>query len=120
MRAFKGLTMALVYLFSSLGSAPVFGDDGLMVTINNDSSDAILVTVYDQSTSPPRLVISRNAIYGNASIVVSIAADGSGHGHLSWSAMTVDGDMRMCGHNDKPNLNDGDTVNVHADSDCAN
>jgi hypothetical protein len=120
MRAFKGLTMALVYLFSSLGSAPVFGDDGLMVTINNDSSDAILVTVYDQSTSPPRLVISRNAIYGNASIVVSIAADGSGQGHLSWSAMTVDRDMRMCGHNDKPNLNDGDTVNVHADSDCAN
>jgi hypothetical protein len=117
-RVLNGLTTALVYLFSSLGSAPVFGDDDLMIIINNDSSDNLLVTVYDQSTSPPRLVLSRNAIYGNASISVSIAADRSGQGHLSWTATTVDRDMRMCGHKDKPNLNDGDTVNVHANNDC--
>jgi hypothetical protein len=38
---------------------------------------------------------------------------------LSWTAITQDPDMRMCGHNDKPNLNDGDTVHVQADGDCA-
>jgi len=119
MRALNGLTTAIVYLFSSLGSAPVFGDDGLMITINNDSSNSLLVTVYDQSKNPPQLVLFHNAIAGNASISVSIAADSSGQGHLSWTAMTADHDMRMCGHNDKPNLNDGDTVNVSADLDCA-
>jgi hypothetical protein len=118
MRAFNELTKALVRLLLSLGSAPVFGGDGLMITINNDSSDSLLVTVYDQNRSPPQLVLSGNAIYGNASILVSIAPDSSGQGHLSWTAMTVDHDMRMCGHNDKPNLIDGDTVNVHADGDC--
>jgi hypothetical protein len=118
MRALSRLTTALAYVLSLLGSAAVFGDDGLMITINNDSSDSVLVTVYDQSTSPPQLVLSRNAINGNASISVSIAADSSGRGHLSWTAMTVDHDMRMCGHNDNPNLNDGDAVNVSADSDC--
>ena len=119
MRALNGLSTAIAYLFSSLGSAPVFGDDGLMITINNDSSDSLLVTVYDQGTNPPQLILSRNAISGNASISVSIAADSSGQGHLSWTAMTADHDMRMCGHNDKPNLKDGDTVNVSADLDCA-
>jgi hypothetical protein len=39
-------------------------------------------------------------------------------GHLSWTAMTIDHDMRQCGHNDKAGLNDGDIVNVQADSDC--
>ncbi len=48
----------------------------------------------------------------------SIAADSSGHGHLSWTAITIDQDKRVCGHNDKANLNDGDAVNVHADGDC--
>jgi hypothetical protein len=119
MRAFNKSTKGFVHLLLSLGSAPVFGGDGLMININNDSSDSLLVTVYDQGTNPPQLVLSRNAINGNASMSVSIAADSSGRGHLSWTAMTVDHDMRMCGHNDKPNLNDGDSVNVSADRDCA-
>jgi hypothetical protein len=118
-RAFNGSTTPLAYLLLSLGSAAVFGGDNLMITINNDSSDGLLVTVYDRTTNPPQLVLSRSAIYGNASISVSISADSSGQGHLSWTAMTVDHDMRMCGDNDKSNLNDGDTVNVHADNDCA-
>jgi hypothetical protein len=32
--------------------------------------------------------------------------------------MTIDPDMRMCGRGEKAKLNDGDTVNVHADGDC--
>jgi hypothetical protein len=33
--------------------------------------------------------------------------------------MNQDPDMRMCGHDDKSDLNDGDTVNVYADGDCS-
>jgi hypothetical protein len=118
MRAFPRVTIALACLLFSFRSPAVLGGGGLMITINNDSSSNLLVTVYDRSTTPPRRVVLRTPIYGNASISVSITADSSGLGHLSWTAMTIDHDMRMCGHSDKANLNDGDTVNVHADGDC--
>jgi hypothetical protein len=117
MRAFDRMIFALACLSLSIPAA--LGADGLMITINNDSSDNLFVTVYDQSSSPPQQVLSHTAIYGNASISVSIAADGSGHGHLSWTAMTIDHHMRKCGHDKKSHLNDGDTVKVHADGDCA-
>jgi len=94
------------------------GDDVLTITINNNTSDNLLVTVYDQNTRPAQQVLSSTAIYGNASMTVSISPDGSGMGHLSWTAMTIDHDMRQCGHNDKAGMSDGDTVNVRADSDC--
>jgi hypothetical protein len=119
-RAFQRPTIALVCLLCLFRSPAVLGGDGLMITINNDSSDNLLVTVYDRSTTPPQQVVSRTAIYGNASIAVSIGADSSGHGRLSWTAITMDHDMRMCGHGNKAHLNDGDTVNVHADGDCSN
>jgi hypothetical protein len=99
-------------------SIPTALGNGLMITINNDSSDNLFVTVYDRSSSRPHQVLSHTALYGNASISVSIDADKSGHGHLSWTATTIDHDMRMCGHNEKAGLNDGDTVNVHADGHC--
>jgi len=118
MRAFHRLAIAVAYLLLSFRSPAVLGGDGLMITINNDSSDNLLVTVYDRSATPPQRVVSRTPIYGNASLSVSITIDSSGHGRLSWTAMSMDHDMRMCGHGDKANLNDGDTVNVHADGDC--
>jgi hypothetical protein len=119
MRSLDRRIRALAPLFLLLGSAAVLGGDGLMITINNDSSDGILVTAYDQNTSPPQRILSSTPVSGNASIPVSITADGSGHGHLSWTALTADRDMRMCGRGDRSGLNDGDTVNVHADGDCA-
>jgi len=117
MRSLHRLTVPL-YLLVGFGGGLAVAGDGLMITINNDTSDNIYVTAYDQNTSPPQLVLSRTPIYGSASLTVSITPDNSGHGHLSWTAITVDPDMHMCGHKDKPNLNDGDTVNVHADADC--
>jgi hypothetical protein len=110
---------ALAPSFLLLGSVAVFGGDGLMITITNDTSDAVLVTAYDRNTSPPQQILSSTPVYGSASIPVSITADGSGRGHFSWTAITVDRDMRMCGRGDRSGLNDGDTVNVHADGDCA-
>jgi hypothetical protein len=116
-RAFDRIIFALACLSLSIPAA--LGGDGLMITINNDGTDNLFVTVYDRSSSPPQKVLSHTALYGNASISVSISADRSGHGHLSWSAITTDHDMRRCGHKEKSGLNDGDTVNVHADHECA-
>jgi hypothetical protein len=119
MRRSNWLPAAFAFVFLALSASTVFGDDGLMITLTNDTSDGILVTVYDRGAAPPQTVISDRAIYGNASIEVSIAADSRGRGHLSWTAISIDRDMRKCGHSDRADLNDGDTVNVHADGDCA-
>ena len=119
MRTYSRLTIAFVQGLFLLGSASVFGGDGLTITINNDTTDNLIVTVYDQNTSPPQKVLASKEIYGSASISVAISPDDSGKGHVSWTATTVGHDMRKCGHNDTPNLNDGDTVRVHADGACA-
>jgi hypothetical protein len=101
-----------------LGSTVVLGDGGLMVTLLNDSSDNVFVTAYDQGTQPPQPLVSNREIYGNASLTISVTAGQRGRGHLSWTAVTADRDMRQCGKGDEHHLNDGDTVKVHADGDC--
>jgi hypothetical protein len=108
-RLFHGLLIVM--------SASAFGGDGLSVIINNNTADNLNVTVYDLNASPVARVLS-DQINGFASLTVTIAADDSGEGHLSWTAMTAGRDMRRCGRRDKPNLNDGDTINVYTDSDC--
>jgi hypothetical protein len=118
MRSLNRIPFIFAYVLCGLASVAALAQDAFTITISNDTSDNLLVTVYDQSTNPPNLVISRRPLYGNASIAVLVGEDGSGRGHLYWSAMSLDSDMRMCGHSDKPNLNDGDTVRVYADSDC--
>jgi hypothetical protein len=117
MHIFNRLNIALACLLIGV-SVPALAQEGLSVTITNDTSDAIYVTAYDRNANPPQLVLSSRAIYGSASLTVMITADASGQGHLSWTATTLDRDMHRCGRNDNPNLNDGDAVNVHADSDC--
>ena len=99
-------------------SASAFGGEGLSVSINNDTTDDLLVTVYDMTTNPSIRVMSDQTINGFASLSVIIGSDALGEGHLSWTATTVDRDMRMCGHHDRAHLNDGDTVNVTADTQC--
>jgi hypothetical protein len=120
MSAFNRRTVALVSLFLSLGSLSVFGQAGtITLTINNNTSDPLLVSVYDMGASPRQQLLANRAIYGNASVTVSVTQDDSGKGHVQWTAMNQDPDMRMCGHDDKTDLNDGDTVNVYTDGDCS-
>jgi hypothetical protein len=119
MRWFSRTLIGFSYFLTASASPAAFAQDAFMITLRNDTTDNLLVTVYDQSAASPQLVISRRPLYGNASISVLVGEDASGRGHLYWSAMSLDSDMRMCGHDDKPNLNDGDTVKVYADSDCA-
>jgi hypothetical protein len=118
MRPFKWRVSALAFVLFLAPGALVLGQDGVMITVFNNTSSNVLVTAYDRSTSPPQLVLSSRPIYGNASITLTVSADGSGKGHISWTAMSLDRDQRTCGHDDSTNLNDGDTVNVHADDDC--
>jgi hypothetical protein len=103
---------------SMLAGVLAFAGSGLTVKINNDSTDTILVSVYDLNANGPQRVLSNEVINGNASVAVPIAADDQGQGHVSWRARTSDTDMRMCGRGDAGNLKDGDTVPVHADAAC--
>jgi hypothetical protein len=119
MRVFNPLTRMLIQGLLLLTSATAFGGDGINVTINNNTTKELRVTVYDLNTSPAVRVVSSQTINGFASITVTITADNSGQGHLSWAATTVGPSMRMCGHEERRHLNDGDTVNVHAGSECA-
>jgi hypothetical protein len=115
MRAFNRLSLAGLLL--CLVSASAYAD-GLTITISNDTTSNILVTVYDLNTYPVQRLLSNQLMNGFATVSVSLSPDSSGQGHLSWTAISVDPDMRQCGHNDKPNLSDGATVHVHADGDC--
>lgn len=118
MRHFTRPAMMLLWSVIGLASTSAVGGEGVMVIISNDTTDNIYVTAYDENVNPAQVVLSRQPIYGSASFPVTITADAAGRGHLSWTATTVDRDMRKCGRKDRPNLNDGDTVHVHADADC--
>jgi hypothetical protein len=102
----------------ALAQSPASAAGGVTVHIQNDTADSLSVTLYDRNLSRKPPVLAGQIINGNASISITITANASGQGHLSWKAATVDPDMRRCGHQDNPGLNDGDTVRVHADAAC--
>jgi hypothetical protein len=98
---------------------PALADEGVTVKVLNDTPDALTVTIYDRNVLPAQAVVSSAVIDGNSSVSVSVTADASGLGHLSWSAVTGDREMRRCGHNDISGVNDGDTIRVHAGDSCS-
>jgi hypothetical protein len=116
MRTVNRFLLALV--FSMLATASVFGGSGLTIKIVNDSDDTLLVSVYDLNASAQQKVLSNEVVNGNSSVTVPIAADDGGRGHVTWTARNSDSDMRRCGRDEAANLNDGDSVNVSADSEC--
>jgi hypothetical protein len=116
MRALVRLLLCCAVL--ALAASPASAAGSVTVHIQNDTVDSLSVTLYDRNVSRKQSVLSGQIINGNASISITIAANASGQGHLSWKAATVDPDMRRCGHHDNPGLNDGDTVRVHTDAPC--
>ncbi len=98
---------------------PAFGDDGLTIILNNNTTTNIRVTVYDRAARPAQKILSNQTINGFASMTVMVSADDSGLGHISWTATTVDEDMRQCAHRDKPHLSDHATVQVYANRECS-
>lgn len=117
MRACNRSTVRLISVLLLLGSTLAFGD-GMTITISNNTTKDLLVTVYELNTNPVQRVVASALINGFASIPLTIAADGSGQGHLSWSATSGDRNMRTCGHRDRPHVNNSDTVHVYANSEC--
>jgi len=97
---------------------PALAGDGVTVKVLNDTPDALTVTIYDRNVQPAQAVVSSAVIDGNSSLSVSVTPDASGLGHLSWTAVKGDRDMRQCGHNDLLGVNDGDTIRVHAGDSC--
>jgi hypothetical protein len=118
MRTKRGFAIALAVALLPCGSPAVFGDTGMTININNNTTTGLLVTVYDRNSNPAEKVLSGEKINSFAKISVSITPDESGHGHISWTAINLDPSARQCGHKDRPGLNDGDTVHVYANSDC--
>jgi hypothetical protein len=119
MGTFNRLTLTVVHVLLLLICASAFGDEAVTITIDNNTTKSLLVTVYDLNTRPAQRVLSSATINSFASVTVMIAADDSGQGHLSWTATSGNRNMRTCGHRDKPGLDNGDKVHVYANSECA-
>jgi hypothetical protein len=112
----RGLLLSAIPLML-LSAAAVGGLNGVDVTISNDGTEDVLVTVYDTSTQPTSVVLSQR-LNGFTRIPVSLPPDSSGRADIAWTAVTVDPNSRRCGHADKQGLADAASVQVHADSEC--
>ena len=113
----RGLLLNSVPLLL-VSAAAVGGLNGVNVTITNDGTEDVVVTVYDTSTQPNSVVLSHERINGFTRIPVSLSPDDSGRGNISWTAVTADPNSRRCGHASTQGLTDSASVHVHADSEC--
>jgi hypothetical protein len=113
----KGLILSCLPLLL-LSSTAIGGLNGIDVTIANDGTEDVVVTVYDTSTQPNGVILSHERINGFTKIPVSLAADDSGRANLAWTAVTVDPRSRKCGHATTGGLTDSASVIVRADAEC--
>jgi hypothetical protein len=118
MRTMHQPALIPIILLLSAVSVTAEADDMVAITITNDHTNDILVTVRDLNTEAHTKVLQGQRISGFASVPVSITAGAGGTGHVSWHATTADGDVRKCGHKDRPGLANNDSVHVHANSTC--
>ena len=102
----------------SMDTLPARANDTVSLTITNDNTDDILVTVYDMNTRPRGKVLDGQRISGFASVPVSVTAGAGGTAHVYWRATTLDPNMPRCGQRDKAGLENGDSVHVSAHSQC--
>jgi len=116
MKSFKPVLIGFGVMF--LASSVAMSDGGVTVKLLNDTTNNILVTVYDMNANPRQKVLAAEKINGFASISISVNADSDGTGHLMWIATNLDPDNRQCGHNEKSNLGDDDIVHVYANGEC--
>ena len=98
-------------------ASTALGGEGVDVKITNNGTEDIVVTVYDTSTSPRRVVITNARMNGFTSLPVSLNADATGRANLSWTAISTDREFRKCGHDDTV-VGNSAFVKVHADSSC--
>ena len=101
-----------------LGGVNAMADDKIAITIVNNGTDDVIVTLHDMNTNPHSKLLSHQRINGFASIPISVSADPAGNGHVRWTAVTADPALHRCGRKDKPGLANDAAVHVYAKSDC--
>jgi hypothetical protein len=118
----KGLISSCCLPLLLASAAAVGGLSGVDVTIANDGTEDVVVTVYDTSTQPngqPKAVVfARERINGFTRVPVSLTADQTGRANIAWTAVTIGPQSRKCGHATQVGLTDSALVSVHADSEC--
>jgi hypothetical protein len=114
----QSLTGKLLGVALLLICAASLAADALNLTITNDGIVDIFVTVTDISSRPYVTVVSHQRINGFTSIPISVSADASGAGNISWSAIGVDRSDQQCGKGSRQGLYAETNVNVHVDADC--
>jgi hypothetical protein len=98
--------------------AGALADGDVAITITNDNTDDVVVSVYDMNTTPKSKLLSQQRISGFASIPMSVTSGDDGTAHIFWRAVTASSDPRQCGEKDRPGLATGASVHVYAKSDC--
>jgi hypothetical protein len=102
-------------LLSAFGAAQA--DEMLPITIVNNNTNDVIVTVRDLNTLAHTKVLVRQRINGFASVPVSITAGADGTGHVRWTAYSA-GDDPQCGAKERPGLGSNASVHVYAKSAC--
>jgi hypothetical protein len=102
----------------SMAFAAAHADDTVTLSITNNNTDNILVTVYDMNTRSHDKVLDRQVINGFASVPISVAAGAGGTGHVFWRATTLDPNRPRCGQRDRAGLSNEASVHVFARSRC--
>jgi hypothetical protein len=114
----KGLMLSCLPLVL-VSAAAVGGLNGVDVVITNDSTDDVVVTVYDTSTHPSSMLLASERINGFTKIPVALSPDETGRGNVAWTAVSVDPRSRRCGHSTSTGLTDSQAVSVHVDAECS-
>ncbi len=104
-------------LLAGLGGA-ARADDGIPLRITNNTTDDLIVTVYDLSTRPASAVLSSTRLSSFSSVPVTLAPDSQGRADLSWTAISADPNSRRCGHARRLGLRDDTSVHVRANRSC--
>jgi hypothetical protein len=112
------LTRILGLALVLLASRDAFGDDTMNIRVYNDTSDEIVVTVYDMNATPPGPVLLRQTIDGFAWMPALITPGLEGSGHVRWNAETTGTGFHRCGHAERRGLANDAMMHVFTDSDC--
>jgi hypothetical protein len=100
-----------------LWGGPVLRGEGVSVTITNDGAEDLMVTVYDRSTDPQRVVLNNARLNGFTSVPVTMVGDGTGRARLSWTAISAESLTPKCGHQDTV-VGNAASVTVHVSASC--
>ncbi len=118
MNRWQGFCVTVAGALLCLNGAAAMASEKLSITITNNGTDELIVTVRDMNTTPSTKLLSRARISGFASIPIFVTADASGKAHVAWSAHTADPAIHECGRKNKGGLANFAAVHVYAKSQC--